>query len=237
MNPTKIVSRDEWLAARTALLAQEKAFTKQRDAVSAARRMLPWVKVDKRYEFDTPGGKQSLADLFGTESQLILVHFMFGPDWSEGCPSCSFMADTYDENVAHFAHRDVSFVVCSRTALAKIEAYKSRMGWSFPWVSSLGSDFNFDFNVSFDKGAAERGDITYNYVRSTFPAEEAPGVSVFAKDDKGQVFHTYSTFGRGLDILIGTYNYLDLVPKGRDEASLPWSMAWVRRHDQYEGPA
>jgi len=235
MNPSKVVPREEWLAARKALLAREKEFNKQRDALSAERRTLPWVKVDKRYEFETKDGKKTLAELFGDKSQLIVVHFMFGPDWQEGCPSCSFMADTYDENVAHFAHRDASFVVCSRTTLDKIDGYKKRMGWSFPWVSSLGSDFNFDFDVSFKGDPKTRGPVVYNFQETDFGwGDEAPGVSIFAKDDAGAVYHTYSTYARGLDILIGAYNYIDLLPKGRDEQDLPWGMAWLRRHDQYE---
>jgi predicted dithiol-disulfide oxidoreductase (DUF899 family) len=231
--PHKIVSQDEWIAARKKHLAAEKAFTKARDELSRQRRELPWVKVDKRYEFDTPSGKQTLSDLFGRHSQLIVYHFMFGPGWEQGCPSCSFLADHFDGMVIHLAQRDVSFVVVSRGPLAQIEAFKRRMGWRFPWVSSYESDFNYDFHVSFTAAERENGNAYYNYTNGGFPSEEGPGASVFYKDADGSIFHTYSSYGRGLDILIGTYNFLDIAPKGRDEDSLPWSMAWVRHHDRY----
>ncbi len=231
-----VVSQDEWLAARKALLAKEKEFTRKRDALSAARRELPWVKVDKNYVFDGPAGKETLADLFGGKSQLMIYHFMLGPGWVQGCPSCSFLADHFDGAAIHLAQRDVAFVVVSRAPLAEIEAYKKRMGWRFKWVSSYGSDFNGDFHVSFTPEEKASGKVEYNYVKGDFPSEEAPGLSAFSKDG-GAVFHTYSTYGRGLDIIIGTYNMLDLAPKGRDEDALPWSMAWVRRHDEYEPAA
>jgi predicted dithiol-disulfide oxidoreductase (DUF899 family) len=229
----KVVSRDEWLAARKAHLAKEKALTKARDELSAERRALPWVKVEKNYVFDTPSGKKTLGDLFGGRSQLIVYHFMLGPDWGEGCPSCSYLADHFDGAALHLAHRDVTLTVVSRAPLAEIEAYKKRMGWRFPWVSSHGNDFNFDFHVSFRPEEAE-GEVYYNYDMRDFESDEMPGLSVFAKDASGAIFHTYSAYARGLDRLVGTYNFLDLVPKGRDEAELPWTMAWVRRHDEYE---
>jgi len=230
--PHRVVSRDEWLVERKGLLAREKEFSRQRDELSRQRRELPWVKVDKRYEFEGPDGKQTLADLVDGHSQLVIYHFMLGPGWKDGCPSCSLIADHFDGAVVHIAQRDVSFVVVSRAPLAEIEAYKKRMGWRFRWVSSHGSDFNFDFHVSFTPDEKASGKVEYNYARGEFPSEEAPGLSVFIKDG-GAVYHTYSTYGRGLDIIIGAYNMLDLAPKGRDEDDLPWSMAWVRRHDEY----
>ena len=225
------VSQSEWLAARKALLAKEKQFTKARDALSQQRRDLPWMKVEKNYTFDGPNDKETLADLFGSKSQLIVYHFMLGPDWKVGCPSCSYLADHFDGANIHLTQRDVSLVVVSRAPLAEIEAYQKRMGWKFKWVSSYGSDFNHDFHVSFTKGEMA-GEVDYNYAKGKFPSEEAPGLSAFIKDD-GAVFHTYSAYARGLDILLGTYNFLDMAPKGRDEDALPWSMAWVRRHDEY----
>jgi predicted dithiol-disulfide oxidoreductase (DUF899 family) len=231
-NP-KIVSRGEWLAARKKLLAEEKEFTRQRDALSAARRELPWVKVDKQYVFDSPSGKKTLADLFAGKSQLIVYHFMLAPGWTEGCKSCSYLADHFDGPMMHLPHRDVTLTVVSLAPLAEIEAFKKRMGWRFPWVSSNGSDFNHDYNVSFTKEEIESGSSVYNYGTMTFTSEEAPGASVFYKDAKGNIYHTYSTYGRGLDILLGTYHFLDMVPKGRDEAGLPQTMAWLRHHDKY----
>jgi predicted dithiol-disulfide oxidoreductase (DUF899 family) len=234
MTTHPIVSEEEWLAARTALLAKEKEFTRQRDALSAARRELPWVKVEKDYVFDGPGGKQTLAELFDGRGQLIVYHFMLGPGWAEGCPSCSYLADHFDGSVVHLAHRDTTFVVVSRAPLAEIEAFQKRMGWRFKWVSSHGSDFNRDYQVSFSEDEMAKGDVYYNYRKSVFPSEEAPGLSVFAKDADGAVCHTYSSYARGLDMLLGTYHFLDMVPKGRDEADLEWSMAWIRHHDRYE---
>jgi predicted dithiol-disulfide oxidoreductase (DUF899 family) len=229
----RIVSQDEWIAARKQHLAAEKAFTKARDELSRQRRELPWATVDKRYEFDTPSGKRTLSGLFERRSQLIVYHFMFGPGWEQGCPSCSFLADHFDGMIVHLTQRDVSFVAVSRGPLAQIEAFKQRMGWRFPWVSSYGSDFNYDFHVSFTPEEREKGNAYYNYASGGFPSEEGPGASVFYKDADGIIFHTYSSYGRGLDILIGTYNFLDIAPKGRDEDALPWSMAWVRHHDRY----
>ena len=236
MEPHKVVSHNQWIAARKAYLAEEKAFTRARDALARKRRELPWEKVEKNYAFDTPQGKQSLADLFGGKNQLIVYHFMLGPGWEAGCPSCSFLADHFDGAVIHLAQRDVSFIVVSRAPLSEIENFKRRMGWRFKWVSSFGSDFNSDYQVSFSPGEKAGGKVFYNYeFIESFPSEERPGASVFYKNAAGEIFHTYSTYGRGLDILIGTYHFLDLAPKGRDEDGLAWSMAWVRHHDRYEG--
>src|SRR5262245_27906740 len=230
----RIVSRDEWLAARKAHLAREKEFTRLRDRLSAERRALPWVKVEKPYAFDGPEGKETLADLFAGRSQLIVYHFMLGPEWQEGCKSCSVLAEHIDGSVIHLAHRDVTLVVVSRAPLAKIAAFKKRMGWRFKWVSSYGSDFNSDYHVSFTQDDVAKGETYYNYALRESPSEgEAPGVSVFYKDGAGDIFHTYSAYARGLDMLVGAYNYLDLVPKGRDEDGLAFTMAWVRHHDRY----
>ena len=235
MQPQKIVSHEEWLVARKAHLAEEKAFTRARDALSRKRRELPWEKVEKNYVFDGPNGKETLAGLFGKNSQLVVYHFMFGPNWQEGCPSCSLLADHFDGLVTHLAQRDVAFVVVSRAPLPQIEAFKRRMGWHFKWVSSLGSDFNFDYHVSATPEEKAKGVANYNYEVTEFPSDERPGTSVFYKDPAGAIFHTYSSYGRGLDILIGAYNFLDLVPKGRDEDGLAYGMAWVRHHDRYDG--
>ena len=230
----KVVSKEEWLEARKAHLKAEKEFTRARDRLSAERRALPWVKVEKEYVFEGPKGKETLADLFDGRSQLLVQHFMYGPDWDEGCPSCSFWADSFDGFIVHLAHRDVTMVAVSRGPLDRLDAYKKRMGWRFKWVSSLGTDFNQDFDVTFTPEELEKGEMYYNYEMRGFPSEEAPGVSVFTKDDAGDVFHTYSCYARGLDMLNGAYHYLDLVPKGRDEDALPYGMAWLRRHDQYD---
>ena len=229
----KIVPQDEWLKARKALLAKEKEFTKARDALSTTRRELPWTPVEKNYVFDGPNGKEAFPDLFGGRSQLMVYHFMLGPGWVQGCPSCSFLADHFDGAVIHLAQRDVSLVVVSRAPLAEIEAYKKRMGWKFKWVSSFGNDFNHDFHVSFTKDETAKG-AEYNYAVGKIPSEELPGLSAFIRDENGKVFHTYSSYARGLDMLVGTYNFLDMAPRGRDEGALPWTMAWVRRHDEYE---
>jgi predicted dithiol-disulfide oxidoreductase (DUF899 family) len=232
----KVVSTAEWLTARKAHLAKEKEFTRLRDELSRQRRELPWEKVEKQYVFDGPNGKQKLADLFGKRSQLIVYHFMFGPGWKEGCPSCSYLADHFDGATIHLAHRDVAFAAISRAPTAEIEAFKKRMGWRFPWVSSFGSEFNYDYHVSFtpEEKARNEGKVQYNYELAEFSSEEGPGASVFYKDKSGEIFHTYSSYARGLDILVGTYNFLDLAPKGRDEDGLAFSMAWVRHHDRYE---
>jgi len=229
----RVVSQAEWLEARKGLLAKEKEFTRRRDALSAERRELPWVRVEKEYVFTAPGGRQTLADLFDRRSQLIVYHFMLGPDWEEGCPSCSLLADHFDGAAVHLAQRDVTLVVVSRAPLDRIEAFKQRMGWRFKWVSSYDSDFNRDYHVSFTKEEIANGNVYYNYAASGFSSEEAPGASVFYRDAAGAIFHTYSSYARGLDILIGAYNFLDLVPKGRDEAGLQHGMAWVRHHDRY----
>jgi len=230
----KIVSRAEWLAARKQLLAKEKELTHLRDAIAAERRALPWVKVEKNYVFDTPAGKKTLADLFGGRSQLLVYHFMFGPEWNEGCPSCSLIADGFDGAVTHLAQRDVSFTAVSRAPLAKIEAFKKRLGWRFSWVSSNGTDFNYDYHASFTKEQLAKGKVDYNFDMVPFPSAEAPGISVFYKDENGNIFHTYSAYARGTEIGLNTYSYLDLVPKGRDEDHLPFTMAWVRHHDRYD---
>jgi len=232
--PHTVVSRDQWLKARKDFLAKEKAFTHARDQLSAERRALPWVKLDKTYLFDTPEGKKSLGDLFGEHNQLIVYHFMLGPGWIEGCPSCSYLADHFDGMLPHLAQRDVTFTAISRAPLPEIEAYQRRMGWQFPWASSHGTDFNFDFGVSFELDNNGHANGTYNYQEQDINSEEMPGLSAFYKDENGDVFHTYSAYARGLDSLVGTYNFLDLAPKGRDEDKLPWSMAWVRRHDEYD---
>ena len=230
---SSIVSRAEWLAARTELLAEEKNLTRQMDAVAAKRRALPWVKMDKDYQFDSRCGRVSLADLFGGRSQLVIQHFMLGPGWEEGCPSCSFMADHTDAMLPHLGARDVTMLAVSRAPLAEIEAFKKRMGWRFEWVSSFGGDFNHDFHVSFTEEEVASGKVDYNYTKQPFGSTEAPGISVFEKDAEGNVYHTYSAYGRGVDQMMGTYRILDLTPKGRDEEGLEFSMAWVRYHDSY----
>ncbi len=226
-------TREEWLEARLALLAEEKALAKQSDALAAKRRQLPWVRVEKDYRFDTNEGPKSLPDLFGPFSQLIVQHFMFGPDWQAGCPMCSFWADGYSDVTAHMAQRDMSFVVCSRGPLDRLNAYRQRMGWTFDWVSSLGSDFNFDYNVSASEADQAEGQMTYNFRRGPSQMSELHGTSVFAKDAAGDVFHTYSTYGRGVERFNTVYGFLDILPKGRDEDGLPFSMGWVKRHDEY----
>jgi len=229
----EVVSSREWIASRKELLRKEKEFTKLRDELSQQRRELPWEKVEKEYVFDGPNGRERLADLFAGRSQLIVYHFMFGPDWAEGCPSCSFVADHLDGSLVHLANRDVTLAVVSRARLAQIEAFKKRMGWQFRWVSSFANDFNWDYHVSFTKEEMAQGKVNYNYDKVEFPSEEGPGVSVFYKNDAGEIFHTYSSFGRGVDLLVGAYNFLDLAPKGRDEDGLAFTMAWVRHHDRY----
>jgi predicted dithiol-disulfide oxidoreductase (DUF899 family) len=231
-NPT-VVSPEKWLAARRELLREEKEFTKFRDRLAARRRELPWVKVDKPYTFESPAGRVSLAELFEGHSQLVVYHFMFGPGWEEGCKSCSYVSDHLAPAVVHLQARDVAFAAISHAPLAEIAPFKERMGWAFNWVSSHGSDFNRDYHVSFTAEELAQGKVYYNYGMREFPLEEAPGLSVFAKDANGDVYHTYSTYGRGLDLLIGTYNLLDLVPKGRDEDSEA-TMNWVRHHDRYD---
>jgi predicted dithiol-disulfide oxidoreductase (DUF899 family) len=236
MHDHKVVSKDEWLIARKELLAKEKAFTRLRDELSGQRRSLPWVKVDKEYVFDGPKGKETLADLFEGRSQLIIYHFMYGPDWKEGCPSCSFWADNFNGVDIHLEHRDITLIAVSRAPLETLEAYKKRMGWSFKWVSSFESDFNHDYHVSFTPEEMEKGELFYNFEVRSFPSEEAAGISVFFKNKQGEIFHTYSCYARGLDMLNGAYHYMDLAPNGRDEDGLlPHTMAWLRRRDQYDG--
>jgi predicted dithiol-disulfide oxidoreductase (DUF899 family) len=228
-----VVSPEEWLPLRQDLLSKEKELTRLRDRLNAERRKLPWVRLEKNYVFDTSGGKVSLANLFAGRSQLVIYHFMFGPDWMEGCPSCSFVSDHLDGALEHLAARNVTMVMVSRAPLAKIEAFKQRMGWRFMWVSSYGSDFNPDFHVSFTQNEMAQGKVNYNYTSQQFPSEEAPGISVFYKDNLGGIFHTYSAYGRGVEQLVGTYMLLDMVPNGRDEDHLGFTMEWVRHHDRY----
>jgi len=232
MEDREIVSEAEWLVARKDLLSREKEFTRQRDALSAARRALPMVKIDKEYVFDGPKGKETLSDLFEGRSQLIVYHFMLGPGWEEGCKSCSYLADHFDGANWHLPHRDVTFVVISRAPFAEIKPYQKRMGWRFKWLSSHNNDFNFDYHVSATEEDKKKEKMYYNYGVAELLSDEMPGLSAFYKDENGDVFHTYSTYARGLDILVGAYNLLDLVPKGRDE-NPDSTMDWVRRHDEY----
>ncbi len=235
MQQHPIVSREEWLTARRRLLAQEKELTRQRDKVSAERRALPWIKVEKPYVFETLAGKKSLAELFHGRSQLVVDHFMLGPGWQAGCVGCSFGADHIGGGLTHLEHHDVTVVAVSRAPLAEIEAYRKRMGWSFDWVSSHGSDFNYDFHVSFKPEEIAKGKLFYNFEMIDSAMEELPGLSVFYKDEAGDIFHTYSSFARGNEELIGTYMILDLTPKGRNETGPNHNLGdWVRRHDEYE---
>jgi predicted dithiol-disulfide oxidoreductase (DUF899 family) len=228
-----VVSKEEWLEARKALLDQEKAFTRGRDELSRKRRELPWVQVEKDYVFDGPQGRVTLSELFGGRTQLMIYHFMFGPKWAEGCPSCSMVADNIDGALVHLSQRDATLVMVSRAPIDKIEAFRKRMGWNCRWVSSYGNSFNRDYNVSFTKDEMEKGEVYYNFQVNRFPSDEAPGVSVFYKDATGLIFRTYSAYGRGVEGLLGTYDLLDMTPKGRDEDQLPFTMAWVRHHDRY----
>ena len=229
-----VVPDTEWTEARLRLLAREKELSRLYDQVATERRALPWRRIAKDYVFDTPEGPRALAQLFAGRRQLIVQHFMFGPGWEQGCPSCSYMADHVDGMNIHLRHRDISFVAVSRAPLADILRFRERMGWKFDWVSSHGSDFSFDFGVSFTKEALASGEVDYNYRKGFFPAEEAPGISVFFKDDAGEVFHTYSTFGRGVEVLMGAYRLMDLTPLGRNERDVFYKMEWVRHHDRYE---
>ena len=232
-----VVSREQWLAARKTLLAREKELTRLQDEIARERRALPWVRVEKDYVFDTFDGPRRLAELFDGRSQLLVQHFMFAPGWEQGCKSCSYMADHNDGANLHLAQRDVTLLAVSRAPLADIERFRQRMGWRFPWVSSHGSDFNRDFGVSFSQDELSSGKVDYNYVRQPFPHEEAPGISVFFRDATGAVFHTYSRYGRGVEMMMHTYALLELTPKGRDEDGLDYPMAWVRHHDRYESAA
>ncbi|MGP8251052.1 MAG: DUF899 domain-containing protein [Terracidiphilus sp.] len=229
----KVVSHNEWVEARKAFLAKEKEFTHLRDELSRQRRELPWEKVDKPYRFDGPNGISSFGDLFGNRSQLAVYHFMLGPGWTEGCPSCSYLADHFDGMAMHLANRDVTLAVVSHAPWAEIAAFKQRMGWRFHWYSSFGSDFNYDFNVSATTDEKSQKEVYYNYEMAPFPSDERPGFSAFIKGADGSVYHAYSAYARGLDILVGTYNWLDYMPKGRDEEGLPHTMAWARHHDKY----
>lgn len=229
-----VVSHEEWLSARTAFLTKEKEFTQLRDELSRQRRELPWEKVDRQYVFDGPSGKETLAELFKNRSQLVVYHFMFPPDWDEGCLHCSFWADNFNGIDVHLNHRDVTFVAISRAPLAKIEPFKKRMGWSFKWVSSSSSDFNFDYQASFTPEEVHAGAAFFNYVKTDPGLTDREGISVFYKDENGAVFHTYSCYARGIDMMNAAYHYLDLVPKGRDEEGLEDPQAWVRHHDRYE---
>jgi predicted dithiol-disulfide oxidoreductase (DUF899 family) len=229
-----VVSHEEWLAARTAFLAREKEFTRERDELSRQRRELPWERVDKVYTFDGPSGKETLAELFGKRSQLIVYHFMFSPEDDEGCPHCSFWADSFNGTSIHLAHRDASFVAISRAPYEKIAAFKARMGWSFKWVSSFHTSFNYDFYASFTPEELQNGTAFFNYQKTNPGPQDREGTSVFYKDESGAIFHTYSAYGRGIDLLNTAYNYLDLAPKGRDEDGLEFVQEWVRHHDRYE---
>jgi predicted dithiol-disulfide oxidoreductase (DUF899 family) len=230
----EVLSHEEWLDARKALLKREKEFNKLRDELSAARRALPWEVVTKNYVFDGSKGKQNLSELFAGRSQLIVYHFMFAPDWDAGCKSCSFWADNFNGIPVHLQRRDVTFIAISRAPLAKLQAYAKRMGWSFPWYSSFGNDFNFDYYASFTPEQQAAGEAFYNYEQRKIPTSDLVGISVFYKDARGKIFHTYSAYSRGVDMLNGAYHYLDVTPKGRDEADQgPNPQAWVRRHDEY----
>ena len=228
-----VLPHDEWVEARKAFLVREKEFTRQRAALAQERRDLPWEAVTKEYVFDGPDGKATLPDLFDGRRQLIVYHFMFPPEWDEGCPHCSFWADNFDGIDVHLRHRDVAFVAASRAPLEKIEAFRARMGWRFTWVSSGRSDFNYDLDASFRPEAREAGTAFYNYVHADPGFDDREGISVFARED-GEVFHTYSTYARGIDAVNGAYQFLDLVPRGRDEERLEFTQAWVRHHDRYD---
>ncbi len=232
MTEHRVVSHDQWLEARKQLLASEKEFTRLRDQLSQQRRDLPWERVEKDYVFEGPEGRETLAQLFAGKSQLIVYHFMFAPEWDAGCKSCSFWADNFEGIDVHLRHRDIAFFAISRAPLAKLDAYKRRMGWTFKWVSSFGNDFNYDFHASFSPEEVESGGF-FNYRRQKPYGNDVVGISVFFKDADGQVFHTYSCFARGVDIVNGAYHFIDLTPKGRDESAGSRPQAWVRRHDEY----
>ena len=237
MSEHKIETREGWLAARMALLEKEKEFTRARDALTRARQAMPWERVEKSYVFDGLDGQKTLGDLFGDKSQLIVQHFMFGADWEEGCPSCSFWTDNFERNRIHLAARDVALVAVSTAAPEKLDAYRRRMGWTVPWYSAQNTDFNQDFAVTVTEAELASGDPIYNFGTLPFHVTEMPGLSVFYKDADGTIFHTYSTYARGLDMFNAAYHLLDVVPKGRDEEGLPYGMAWLRRRDQYDPQA
>ena len=229
----QVVSHDDWLAARVELLAAEKDYMRQGDELARRRQAMPWERVEKPYRFEGPKGALSLPELFDGRSQLAVYHFMLAPDWEEGCKSCSFWADNFDGIPVHLAHRDVTFTAVSRAPLAKIEAYRKRMGWRFPWVSSDGSDFNFDYQVSYTPEQLAGAGVYHNYKTQPMQVSELVGISAFYRNEKDEVFHTYSCYGRGVEAVNGAYHWLDLAPKGRDEDALAYPMEWVRRHDQY----
>jgi predicted dithiol-disulfide oxidoreductase (DUF899 family) len=231
-----VVPSAQWLQARRQLLAREKEILRLQDQLAAERRALPWEPVEKDYRFDTPSGMRSLAELFDGRRQLLVQHFMLGPGWEAGCPGCSYMADHSDGMLPHLAQRDIGFIAVSRAPLAEIEPFRRRMGWRFPWASSHGSDFNFDFGVSFEAQEQAAGQVDYNYERRFFPHTEAPGISVFVRGDDGRVYHTYSTYGRGVEVMMGAYRMMDLTPNGRGERDVPHKMEWVRHHDRYPQP-
>lgn len=226
----EVVSQDEWIEASRSLLAKEKEFTKLRDELSQLRRQNPWVRVEKEYTFEGPDGKSTLAELFGDKSQLIVYHFMYGPGWTDGCPGCSFVCDHVDGARQHLVAKDVAFVAVSRADYSEFQEFKKRMGWSFRWLSSAGTDFNFDMGVSFRQADLDAGPVMYNFKVQPIKNDEQPGLTVFYKDEEGNIYRTYSSYERGLDLLLGTYNWLDLLPKGREEGS---AMDWVKFHDQY----
>lgn len=229
----RVVCSNEWLEARKQLLIREKELTRLRDQLSQQRRELPWVKVEKNYVFEGPERTASLTELFQDRSQLVVYHFMFVPEWEEGCRSCSFWADNFNGVTIHLNHRDVTLVAISRAPWEKLEAFRRRMGWNFQWFSSGNNDFSYDYHVSFTSEALEN-EVEFNYAKRKIDEPEWPGVSVFYQDKEGDIFHTYSTYSRGIDILNTAYNYLDLVPKGRDEDELEWPMEWLRHHDKYQ---
>ena len=230
----RVVSREEWIKERVALMAEEKDLTRRRDAIAQKARDLPWVKVDKTYTFEGPDGKKSLGDLFGPHRQLVVYHFMFDPTWSQGCKSCSFIADHYNPLVIHLAQRDISLVTVSKAPIEKIEAFRKRMGWTFPWVSGGSTDFGSDYGVSFSDEEILGGDAVYNFDQKASHMRELPGLSVFFKDERGDVYHTYSTYARGLERFLTAYEFIDITPKGRDEAQTG-GMGWLRHHDRYDG--
>lgn len=236
MDPNhKVVSADEWLKARMELLVKEKEFTRLRDQLSQQRRELPWERVDKEYVFEGPNGRETLAELFAERSQLLVYHFMFAPEWEAGCKHCSWWADNFERNIVHLNHRDVTMVAISHAPLPKLEAFKKRMGWTFKWVSAANTDFNYDYHVSFRPVEVQKGEIYQNYRQKKGTMGEVAGVSVFYKDPRGRIFHTYSCYERGLDMINAGYHLLDLVPNGRDEEGLDFPQAWVRYRDSYEG--
>ncbi len=234
MSDHPVVSGEEWLTARKELLRTEKELSRLRDELTQQRRNLPWEKIEKDYTFDGSHGKLTLSDLFGSNSQLLVYHFMFGPDWKDGCKICSMLADHYDPLIVHLKARDVTLATVSRAPIETLESYKQSMGWSFEWASSINSDFNQDFGVTFTQEEMDESRMNYNYQVGRFPSTECPGISSFVRNQQGQIFRTYSAYARGLENLLGIYNYLDLVPKGRDKAELPYGMAWVRHHDRYD---